>query len=56
MYRYYRRRMAPKVDVRLVIAITLTIISAVQVIRVHFLRLDLNNMHIPLSTKLLLAH
>jgi DnaJ family protein C protein 25 len=31
MYRYYRRRMAPKVDVRLVIAITLTIISAVQV-------------------------
>ena len=31
MYRYYRRRMAPKVDVRLVIAITITIISAVQV-------------------------
>lgn len=29
-YRYYRRRVAPKVDVKLVIAIAITIISAVQ--------------------------
>lgn len=29
-YRYYRRRMAPKVDVRIVIAVTITIISLVQ--------------------------
>lgn len=29
-YRYYRRRMAPKVDVRIVIVVTLTIISAIQ--------------------------
>lgn len=29
-YRYYRRRMTPKVDVRLVIVVTLTIISVVQ--------------------------
>ena len=29
-YRYYRRRMAPKVDVRIVIAVTITVISAVQ--------------------------
>ena len=29
-YRYYRRRMAPKVDVRYVIAVSITIISAVQ--------------------------
>lgn len=29
-YRYYRRRMAPKVDVRIVVAVTLTIISAIQ--------------------------
>ena len=30
-YRYYRRRLAPKVDVRLVLIITITIISAIQV-------------------------
>lgn len=29
-YRYYRRRMAPKVDVRIVIAVTITIISIIQ--------------------------
>lgn len=29
-YRYYRRKVAPKVDVRLVIAVTITVISAVQ--------------------------
>ncbi|CAG0883066.1 unnamed protein product, partial [Darwinula stevensoni] len=29
-YRYYRRRMAPKVDVRIVIGVTITIISAFQ--------------------------
>ncbi len=29
-YRYYRRRMAPKIDVRIVIAVTITLISAVQ--------------------------
>lgn len=29
-YRYYRRRVAPKVDVRVVIAVTITIISAIQ--------------------------
>uniref|UniRef100_A0A1B6CRA4 J domain-containing protein n=1 Tax=Clastoptera arizonana TaxID=38151 RepID=A0A1B6CRA4_9HEMI len=29
-YRYYRRRVAPKVDVRIVVAVTITIISAVQ--------------------------
>ncbi|KAG7298848.1 hypothetical protein JYU34_017302 [Plutella xylostella] len=29
-YRYYRRRMAPKVDVRIVIAVTITIISLIQ--------------------------
>eukprot|EP00095_Tigriopus_kingsejongensis_P002598 maker-scaffold632_size121914-snap-gene-0.23 protein:Tk02598 transcript:maker-scaffold632_size121914-snap-gene-0.23-mRNA-1 annotation:"homolog dnj-2 precursor" len=29
-YRYYRRRMAPKVDVRIVIAVTISIISAIQ--------------------------
>ena len=29
-YRYYRRRFAPKVDVRIVIAVTLTIISGIQ--------------------------
>lgn len=30
-YRYYRRRVAPKVDVRVVIVVTITIISIVQV-------------------------
>ena len=29
-YRYYRRRMTPKVDVRLVIAVTISVISAIQ--------------------------
>ncbi|KAJ0183103.1 hypothetical protein K1T71_001079 [Dendrolimus kikuchii] len=29
-YRYYRRRMAPKVDVRIVLAVTITIISVIQ--------------------------
>ncbi|KOB75427.1 DnaJ-8 [Operophtera brumata] len=29
-YRYYRRRVAPKVDVRIVVAVTLTIISVIQ--------------------------
>ncbi len=29
-YRYYRRRMAPKVDVRIVIAVTVSLISVVQ--------------------------
>ncbi|KAM3960050.1 dnaJ (Hsp40) homolog 8 [Aphomia sociella] len=29
-YRYYRRRMAPKVDVRIVISVTITIISVIQ--------------------------
>lgn len=29
-YRYYRRRMAPKVDVRIVLAVTITVISAIQ--------------------------
>ncbi|XP_049872772.1 dnaJ homolog subfamily C member 25 homolog [Pectinophora gossypiella] len=29
-YRYYRRRMAPKVDVRIVIAVTISIISIIQ--------------------------
>ena len=29
-YRYYRRRMAPKVDVRIVIAVSISLISAVQ--------------------------
>lgn len=29
-YRYYRRRMAPKVDVRIVIAVTITLISVIQ--------------------------
>jgi len=30
-YKYYRRRMAPKVDVRIVIVVTISIISVVQV-------------------------
>ena len=30
-YRYYRRRMAPKVDVRLVLIVTITVVSAIQV-------------------------
>lgn len=30
MYMYYRRRMAPKVDVRIVIAVSLSVISAIQ--------------------------
>lgn len=29
-YRYYRKRMAPKVDVRIVLAVTITVISVVQ--------------------------
>lgn len=29
-YRYYRRRMAPKVDVRIVIAVTISVISCIQ--------------------------
>ncbi len=29
-YRYYRRRMAPKVDVRIVLAVTISVISAIQ--------------------------
>ncbi len=29
-YRYYRRRMAPKVDVRIVIAVTISVVSAIQ--------------------------
>ena len=29
-YRYYRRRMAPKVDVRIVIAVSISLISFVQ--------------------------
>nr|BAM18709.1 DNA-J protein [Papilio xuthus] len=29
-YRYYRRRMAPKVDVRIVIAVTISVISVIQ--------------------------
>ena len=29
-YRYYRRRMAPKIDVRIVIAVTISVISVVQ--------------------------
>ncbi|XP_022124565.1 dnaJ homolog subfamily C member 25 homolog [Pieris rapae] len=29
-YRYYRRRMAPKVDVRIVVAVTITVISIIQ--------------------------
>lgn len=29
-YRYYRKRMAPKVDVRIVLAVTITVISAIQ--------------------------
>jgi DnaJ family protein C protein 25 len=31
-YHYYRRRVAPKVDVRIVIAVTITVISVVQYI------------------------
>ncbi|CAB3375741.1 Hypothetical predicted protein [Cloeon dipterum] len=34
-YRYYRRRMAPKVDVRLVIAVTITVVSAIQYFSAH---------------------
>ena len=30
-YRYYRRRMAPKIDVRIVLIVTISIISAIQV-------------------------
>ena len=30
-YHYYRRRVAPKVDVRIVIAVTITVISVLQV-------------------------
>ena len=30
-YHYYRRRVAPKVDIRIVIAVTITVISVVQV-------------------------
>jgi len=30
-YRYYKTRTAPKVDVRIVIAVTITVISVVQV-------------------------
>ena len=30
-YRYYRRQVAPKVDVRVVIAVTITIVSVLQV-------------------------
>lgn len=30
-YAYYRRRMAPKVDVRIVIAVTISVISVIQV-------------------------
>jgi len=29
-YKYYRRRMAPKVDVRIVIVVTISVISVVQ--------------------------
>ena len=29
-YRYYRRRFAPKVDIRIVIAVTLSVISGIQ--------------------------
>ena len=29
-YRYYRRRMAPKVDIRIVLAVTISIISGIQ--------------------------
>lgn len=32
-YRYYRRRVAPKVDIRIVIIVTITIISAIQYYR-----------------------
>ena len=30
-YRYYRRRVAPKVDVRVVIVVSITVISIIQV-------------------------
>lgn len=30
-FRYYRKRMAPRVDVRIVLAVTITVISVVQV-------------------------
>ena len=36
-YKYYRRRMAPKVDVRIVIVVTISIISVVQVCDTVFL-------------------
>ena len=29
-YRYYRRRMAPRVDIRIVLAVTISIISGIQ--------------------------
>jgi DnaJ family protein C protein 25 len=32
-YRYYRRRVAPKVDVRLVVIVTISIISIIQYYR-----------------------
>lgn len=32
-YQYYRRRLAPKVDVRIVIIVAVTVISVVQVIQ-----------------------
>ena len=34
-YHYYRKRVAPKVDVRIVIAVTITVISIVQVKEMH---------------------
>jgi len=33
-YKYYRRRMAPKVDVRIVIVVTISVISVVQACRI----------------------
>ena len=35
---YYRRRVAPKVDVRIVIAVTITVISVVQVWHLTYLQ------------------
>ena len=41
-YHYYRRRVAPKVDVRIVIAVTITVISVLQVrVTINFLNTSL---------------
>ena len=41
-YRYYRRQVAPKVDVRVVIAVSITVVSLLQVVKNNMLFCQLN--------------